>query len=704
MKKRTISFSPETPSPFSKQFRLNIKNNGKIFIINLILQFSGIPLFLLLRDLDNQYLSTVNEDVYVDKTTALYLNLSELSLFITAVAVLSGIFTALFSFRYLHRKSGSDIVMSLPLNRNQLFAADFLSGLVTYILPYIIAILSTLPLIMSWSRTETSNEYYYHFLSMHIYCVPDPKYILNFEVMLLTAMLFLYSFTVLITVCCGTVFESIEHLILSNLSVYLLHESTENIKTSVSDYYEVIYSYKSLCLCPLDALYDCFLSLGIEITEINISRVINCLLMSAICCAASFIIFKGRKSEKSGSPLPVKFVFNAVNICLTAAAVSYLSDLFCKTEKSKTYFDNFPAFLLMSLAASFSIFFILTFLNNRKIRFLQSPRKLILPLAGFAVSAAFFTAYVNTGAFGAKYYIPDARYIAEATVKFKAISCTCTDTDEIRLITDLHHELNTDLRKSLEDSSIKEKYEKTHCAIRAFRSDYPLYSGYDDESKKVFYWDNTEEINIHYKMKNGKEYHRLLVPYLTDFMKSDIYKAAVEEYRSIMNDPDHEIHEIISEVLFGSSHVKTSEISAEISRLISDRNFSVFCGRTKFEKELSGCSSFPYVSSVRDYPYEYILTKYDRKQLEDIISKSYFPYYYDTRDCFIVTIVLDEAPETDIEQTVSDPETFAGIKKPVKLKLFLPPEYADMYNEFLQKSNCKKIEWTEKPIDYRYDY
>ena len=641
----------------------------------------------------------MNEDVYVDKTTALYFNLSELSLFITAVAVLSGIFTALFSFRYLHRKSGSDIVMSLPLNRNQLFAADFLSGLVTYILPYIIAILSTLPLILSWSRTETSNEYYYHFLGMHLYCVPDPKYILNFEVTLLTAMLFLYSFTVLITVCCGTVFESIEHLILSNLSVYLLHESTENIKTSVSDYYEVIYSYKSLCLCPLDALYDCFLSLGIEITEINISRVINCLLMSAICCAASFIIFKGRKSEKSGSPLPVKFVFNAVNICLTAAAVSYLADLFCKTEKSKTYFDNFPAFLLLSLAASFSIFFILTFLNNRKIRFLQSPRKLILPLAGFAVSAAFFTAYVNTGAFGAKYYVPYAGAVAEATIEFKPFSDTYTDKETIKFITDLHKELNNDLRNSSEDTAESDYYTRPH-ESKTFCSDYNIFSA--DHNDELDY-DSSDKICIEYIMKNGKKHIVNFTPFEKDYMKSDIYKVVEEDYRKIMNDPDHEFPEIISKHLFGKEHVKYSEISAKIKKYISGKKYMAFCGRTEYEKELFGCSSVPYVSSTRRYPYEYVLTDFDQNILDEIISKSYYWHYYDTRDCFVVTVVIDEE-STDKETDHSS--TYGGnmvwVKKPVKFRLMLPPEYADLYNKLIENSNAEKVEWIEKTDDDYY--
>ena len=121
-------------------------------------------------------------------------------------------------------------------------------------------------------------------------------------------------------------------------------------------------------------------------------------------------------------------------------------------------------------------------------------------------------------------------------------------------------------------------------------------------------------------MKNGKKNTVNFTPREKEYMKSDIYKVVEEDYRKIMNDPDHEFPEIISKLLFGKEHVKYSEISAEIKKYISGKKYMVFCGRTEYEKELFGCSSVPYVSSTRRYPYEYVLTDFDQNILDETVG------------------------------------------------------------------------------------
>ena len=169
-----------------------------------------------------------------------------------------------------------------------------------------------------------------------------------------------------------------------------------------------------------------------------------------------------------------------------------------------------------------------------------------------------------------------------------------------------------------------------------------------------------------------------------------------------MTDPDREMPEILSELMFGKEHLKNSDVSSEIINYISDRKYRVFCGRTDFEKELFGCSSVPYVSSTRRYPYEYVLTDSDKKLLNEIISRSYYQYYYDTRECFVLTIVIDdESTEHETEYYYTKSGEKVWLKKPVKFRLMLPPEYADLYNKLIENSNAEKVEWTEK-TDYDY--
>ena len=700
MKKKTERQSTKTHSSFSKRFCMQLKDNRKIFIISFVMQMLGIPLFLLFRYLANHLIGAMNEssaDFYSDETLTLYSHLGDLSLIIAVVAAFSGVFTVIWGFRYLNRRSETDLVMSLPVNRTQLFLADFLSGLTTYILPYVIAMISTLPLLISWSHTEKTDDYTTFFFSMSAYCVPPPECILGSEILILIAMFFLYSFTVLSTVCCGTVFDTITSLVIVNYSLYMLCSGTYGIISDETDAY-LNYDYMFSRICPPGALLYAvsylFLHDETQYDYGTVNWIIWILTLSVLCFAAAGIIFKRRKTEDTGKPFAFHPMFCAVCACLTTAVISYIAD-------NRIYLFSSPKllrFLILSLLASFFIYFILLSVKERKVRFIQSPKKLILPAAVFIIAAGFFAVFSETGAFGAKYYVPYAGAVAEATIDFKPFSGTYTDTETIKLITELHKELNNDLRKSSEDAET-ENYYSTRSESKTFCSDYNIFSA--DHADEVYY-DTSENITIKYTMKNGKGYRTDFTPCITDYMSSEIYKIAEENYKNSMNDPELELPEILSVNIFGNEHVKYSDIPSEIKKYISDKKYMVFCGRTEYEKELFGCSSVPYVSSTRRYPYEYVLTDFDKNTLDEIISKSYYWRYYDTRDCFVVTVVFDEEStdkETDHFSTYGG--NMVWLKKPVKFRLMLPPEYADLYNKLIENSNAEKVEWIEK-TDYDY--
>lgn len=708
MKKKTERQSTKTHSSFSKRFCMQLKDNRKIFIVSFIMQMLGIPLFMLYRYLSNHIISAMNEssaDFYSDETLTLYSHLSLLSVIIAAAAFFSGVFTAIWNFRYLNRRSESDLVMSLPVNRKQLFSADFLSGLITYTLPYVISLIFTLPMLISWYNTELRSDpetdYLEDIFNIYVYYVPSPEVIVKFEFLFLIAMLFLYSFAVLVTVCCGTVSENITSLVISNYSLYLLCSDIDSIisgETIAYSNYDYIFSR----ICPPGALLYAvrYLYWYDEAPYLygTVNWMIWILSLSVLCFSAAGILFKRRKAEDTGKPFAFHTMFCAVYACLTTAAVSFIA---CRKRNLVYLFTESELlnFLLFSLLASFFIYFILLSVKERKVRFLQPPKKLILPAAVFVIVTGFFTVFSETGAFGAKYYVPYAGAVAEATIDFKPFSGTYTDTETIKLITELHKELNNDLRKSSEDAET-ENYYSTRSESKTFCSDYNIFSA--DHADEVYY-DTSENITIKYTMKNGKGYRTDFTPCITDYISSEIYKIAEENYKNSMNDPELELPEILSVKIFGNEHVKYSDIPSEIKKYISDKKYYIFCGRTEFEKELFGCSSVPYVSSLRRYPYEYVLTDFDKNTLDEIISKSYYWRYYDTRDCFVVTVVIDEE-STDKETDHSS--TYGGnmvwLKKPVKFRLMLPPEYADLYNKLIENSNAEKVEWIEKTDDDYY--
>ena len=55
----------------------------------------------------------------------------------TAIAILSGIVVAISNFSYLYKKTQVDMSLSLPMTVRGRFISDFVSGLITYLVPYI---------------------------------------------------------------------------------------------------------------------------------------------------------------------------------------------------------------------------------------------------------------------------------------------------------------------------------------------------------------------------------------------------------------------------------------------------------------------------------------------------------------------------------------------------------------------------------------
>ncbi|MBR6836144.1 MAG: hypothetical protein IKM72_09115, partial [Oscillospiraceae bacterium] len=326
MKNRTERQRMKTRSAFSKRFCMQLKDNRKIFIVSFIMQMLGIPLFMLYRYLSNHIISAMNEssaDFYSDETLTLYSHLSLLSVIIAAAAFFSGVFTAIWNFRYLNRRSESDLVMSLPVNRKQLFSADFLSGLITYTLPYVISLIFTLPMLISWYNTELRSDpdtdYLEDIFNIYVYYVPSPEVIVKFEFLFLIAMLFLYSFAVLVTVCCGTVSENITSLVISNYSLYLLCSDIDSIisgETIAYSNYDYIFSR----ICPPGALLYAvrYLYWYDEAPYLygTVNWMIWILSLSVLCFSAAGILFKRRKAEDTGKPFAFHTMFCAVYVCL----------------------------------------------------------------------------------------------------------------------------------------------------------------------------------------------------------------------------------------------------------------------------------------------------------------------------------------------------------------------------------------------------
>lgn len=186
---------------FLKNFILSMKNSRKILIFISVLQLLGLPLLgtILL-------VAAANEGEIGVSGSAFML----ISVFCLAAALLCGIFIAVSNFSYLYKKSQVDMIYSLPIKKKHKFLSDYISGLAVYIVPYIIGCIFFNLIILGG-----------------IICIPEMNELFGEEQSImpiiwqaefagLLVMTMIYTLSVLVLCCCGTLFESIMNIFMIN--------------------------------------------------------------------------------------------------------------------------------------------------------------------------------------------------------------------------------------------------------------------------------------------------------------------------------------------------------------------------------------------------------------------------------------------------------------------------------------------------------
>ena len=128
MKEKTKS------SPVLMRIRENLKAEKRLFLALLIMYMISLPLNTIM----NVMWRKIFEGIYDNFISILDLVML-LSRLIIIVAILEGIVVCMDIFKYLHKRTEVDKVFSLPLSSLQRFKADFISGLIIYMVPYIIS-------------------------------------------------------------------------------------------------------------------------------------------------------------------------------------------------------------------------------------------------------------------------------------------------------------------------------------------------------------------------------------------------------------------------------------------------------------------------------------------------------------------------------------------------------------------------------------
>ncbi len=427
-----------------------VKENKKLMIVISILHLLGIPMGSVVI-LVQFWLDSLQQDGYYYSG---YVDLSGYMVIACGclgAALLIGMIAATGVFQELWKKTRVDMIYSLPMTGSQRFASHYLAGTVVYVLPYLIAcvlgwlILITGGFVLDFEAMDTTRSFYFEILF---------KYYTIGTIGAFLLMMLYYTTTVLFTVCCGTLFESIYTTLLLNCLVpgtfaAVLAVICDNVTGLSFEYLWHPIGYTS----PAGGLiYLLYLTSGGDLysysyhdltasqatTHGMIPAFIRWSLVMVVLIAAVLVLawhlYRKRRAEAVGKPYVYLLAYY---IMLTLLTVLILT-LFAVGMNGAAILFAAVVYLIMEVV--------------RKRGF----RKFWLSAVSFACTVAItigLFALVNaTKAFGSVYRIPAAAAVTSVRLEFTdmpaaTVDLEYTDKEIIRQVQELHRDIVTDMKE-----------------------------------------------------------------------------------------------------------------------------------------------------------------------------------------------------------------------------------------------------------------
>ncbi len=431
--------------------RSAIKHNGKIMIIICILQALGIPVIM------GAAMGELWQEAFFAKHDYSVLEGLELYAIIGCIifgmAVIMGIVAGVAVFRELWKKHDVDMMYALPMTGTQRFFSHYLAGAVMYLLPYVIAVIIGWIILLGGS---CAIDFEYLDMTHGEFLAEACEYYLLASLGMFLLMWMYYTTTALITVCCGTIAESIYTTLLLNCLIpgtfaAVLAVICDNINEFSFEYLWQPIGYTSpiggliyliyILSNGLDTYYGIYSVSGSEATDhglipafIRWALIITILVV--ISLVAAWKLYQRRKAEAVSKP----FVYlGAYYLMLTALTVLILCLL-------NTGIDAFGPIIILAAV----IYLLMEVIRKRGFRrFWVSVISYVLTVA---LTIGMFTAVVMTEAFGTVYRIPALSSINSVRIEFNTtygedIDLEYTDKEVIAAIRELHKDAASDMKQ-----------------------------------------------------------------------------------------------------------------------------------------------------------------------------------------------------------------------------------------------------------------
>lgn len=474
-----------------------VKQNQKMTIVTCILYLLGIPLAIAAG------MITVIDDSR-EHPLSLYIQNTEmyavLGMLFLGIAVFMGLFAAILSFSELHKKTRVDMLYALPLTGKQRFFSDYIGGCLMYIIPYLISVILGWIIIfcmapfVNWQGTE---------YTFGTFMAEAGKMYAMATIGLLALMLLYYTLSVFVTVCCGTLFESIYTNILLNCLIpgalaLVLAIISDEVGLGFEDMWQVVgftspiggLIYLILLLAgELDGISD-FASNAYQFAATQngaahamlptyLRWIFVILLLTAVLLIVAWQLYVRRKAEEVGKP----FIYVAAYyVMLTLVTILIL----CMLKAGAIG----PALILSAI-----VYFVMEVIRRRG--FKRFWLSLITYAATILVSIAGFYLVVATGCFGRVSYVPAAIGVKSVVLEFEDVNnnrfdymLEYTDADIISGVTELHRQIIQDEKNSVNYALNRQMLEERWCELDyntyndpqrgLYETTLPYYGGYGE--------------------------------------------------------------------------------------------------------------------------------------------------------------------------------------------------------------------------------
>lgn len=567
---------------FFVRLKSKFSEDMKLFITNLVFQLLCLPVIVgvLLREL---YLDSIK--VYDQRTDCIPFIIIAVIAFI--LSVFMGLVIPMMNFRYLYSKSLVDMNYSLPLNNRQRFFADFSSGLITYIAPFLIgAVIALIELLIGSCFIEMEEVMKYL-----------PR-LIQLGTIFIVGLIMLYSISVFAMTFAGSIFEALFSIVTVNIMIPvfilltwmnivsaahygLTSSSVANsyifFTTSPIGIFVFIIQYLEMGIYTPSDVYDRFRGFETKIYTFTdtmyFSFMLRAIFVIALIIAITFLLYKHRKAEDVSKP----YVYKAFYYIIMSAVIYSIVTIMKMTE--------IESGLIAALVISGIIWFVMEVIRRRGFK------RFWTALISFAAASAAVIGVIKvidtTKGLGRAEYIPSASSVTDLEIDIWGY----TDVFNENIVLHDPKTINKaiELNKELVDRHFD--YDKYDYEL----SDFKLNNRNDYSLKKAYNLDE-QQIKLTYYTKSGS--------------------ATVRQYTI----PSEMLTDLCCEI-YTSKEYAEKETKEMYYNSLRD-SYDEFYARSVYSADDAVSSVFTIVDKLGSSKY-FWLTPEEGKELTDALCKDY---------------------------------------------------------------------------------